>query len=72
MQTFHRVNDQLLRNMATYYVLFEGVVSSWTSAQLIDLCTSGVLIPYPDIATRALPCALSLSALGHPISLDPH
>ena len=70
MQTLHSVNDQMLRNLATYNVLFEGVVSSWTSAQL--LLTSGVLIPYPDIATRALLCALSLSALGHPIFLDPH
>ena len=70
MQTLHSVNDQMLRNMETCNVLFEGVVSSWTSAQLI--WTSGVLIPYPDITTRALPCALSLSALGHPISLDPH
>ena len=28
----------------------------------------GVYIPYPDIATRALLCELSLSALDHPIS----
>ena len=35
MQTLHSVNDQMLRNVATYNVLFEGVVSSWTSAQLI-------------------------------------
>ena len=29
MQTLHRVNDQMLRNMTTCLVLFEGVVSSW-------------------------------------------
>ena len=35
MQTLHRVNDQMLRNMATCLVLFEGVVSSGPSAQLL-------------------------------------
>ena len=40
MQTLHRVNDQMLRNMATYLVLFEGVVSSWPSAKLLR--TTGV------------------------------
>ena len=35
MQTLHSVNDQMLRHMATYNILFEGVVSNWASAQLI-------------------------------------
>ena len=66
MQTLHRVNDQMLRHMATCLALFEGVVSSWPSAQLLR--TSGVYKPYPYIATIALLCALSLSDLDHPIS----